>query len=181
MTHITPERITELFKQAFDETRQGDSMAPRFAALLFAEAAAPTVQEPFGWWFTPNGEFLLPTEVEVDNPRDYETYRAMYIDTPPAQPAPVPLTNEQINDIWSAKDNPQHRTTLSPWGLDRIRAIIKAALCTPPAAPVQEPVGTQHGPQHGTQQRTHRSKNFVVFVQKLNQQRKASHDLRTST
>jgi hypothetical protein len=39
MTHITPERITELFKQAFDETRQGDSMAQRFAALLFAEAA----------------------------------------------------------------------------------------------------------------------------------------------
>jgi hypothetical protein len=60
---------------------------------------APTVQEPFGWWFTPNGEFLLPTEVEVDNPRDYETYRALYIDTPPpAQPA-VPLTVEQINGM----------------------------------------------------------------------------------
>ena len=58
---------------------------------------------------------------------------------PPAQPAPVPLTDEQINDIWSAKDNPQHRTTLSPWGLDRIRAIIKAALSTQPAQPAPEP------------------------------------------
>jgi hypothetical protein len=58
---------------------------------LKAATAAP-VQEPFGWWFTPNGEFLLPTEVEVDNPRNYETYRAMYIDTPPAQPA-VPAFN----------------------------------------------------------------------------------------
>ena len=55
--------------------------------IMYGEPAP--VQEPFGWWFTPNGEFLLPTEVEVDNPRDYETYRAMYIDTPPAQPAPV--------------------------------------------------------------------------------------------
>lgn len=48
------------------------------------------VQEPFGWWFTPNGEFLLPSELEVDNPHEYETYRPMYIDTPSAaQPAPV--------------------------------------------------------------------------------------------
>jgi hypothetical protein len=65
----------------------------------------------------------------------WATLRWAKENAPPAQPA-VPLTDEQINDIWNAKDNPQHRTTLSPWGLDRIRAIIKAALSTPPAAPV---------------------------------------------
>ncbi len=47
---------------------------------------------------------------------------------PPAAPAPaVPLTDEQINDIWNAKDLPEHRSHLSPWGMDRIRAIIAAA------------------------------------------------------
>lgn len=46
----------------------------------------------------------------------------------PAAPAPaVPLTDEQINDIWNAKDLPEHRSHLSPWGMDRIRAIIAAA------------------------------------------------------
>lgn len=43
-----------------------------------------------------------------------------------AAPA-VPLTDEQINDIWNAKDLPEHRSHLSPWGMDRIRAIIAAA------------------------------------------------------
>ncbi len=53
--------------------------------------------------------------------------------------APVPLTDEQINAIWNARDLPEHQSKLSAFGMDRIRAIIKAALNTPPAqpAPVQ--------------------------------------------
>jgi hypothetical protein len=39
--HITPERIDELWKQAFDNTGEGGKTSHRFAALLFAEAAAP--------------------------------------------------------------------------------------------------------------------------------------------
>ena len=38
-----------------------------------------------------------------------------------------PLTDEQINAIWNKGDSPEHRSTLSPWGMDRIRAIISAA------------------------------------------------------
>jgi hypothetical protein len=56
----------------------------------------------------------------------------------PAQPAPVPLTDEQINAIWNARDLPEHQSKLSAFGMDRIRAIIKAALNTPTAQ--QEPV-----------------------------------------
>jgi hypothetical protein len=44
MTHITPERIDELWKQAFDNTEAGGKTSHRFAALLFAEAEP--VQEP---------------------------------------------------------------------------------------------------------------------------------------
>jgi hypothetical protein len=67
-----------------------DPQMQAVAIVALQEALAAPTPEPFGWWFTPNGEFLLPTEVEVDNPRNYKTYRAMFIDTPPAaQPAPV--------------------------------------------------------------------------------------------
>ena len=44
MTHITPERIDALWKQAFDNTKAGGKTSHRFAALLFAEPAS--VQEP---------------------------------------------------------------------------------------------------------------------------------------
>jgi hypothetical protein len=44
MTHITPERMDELWQQAFDDTHEGGTISHRFAALLFAEPA-PTVQE----------------------------------------------------------------------------------------------------------------------------------------
>jgi hypothetical protein len=44
MTHITPERIDTLWKQAFDNTEAGGKTSHRFAALLFAEPAP--VQEP---------------------------------------------------------------------------------------------------------------------------------------
>jgi hypothetical protein len=101
---------------------------PQMQAVAIAalqEALAAPTPEPFGWWFTPNGEFLLPTEVEVDNPRNYKTYRAMFIDTPPAAPkvvdchangvcvqsglraemsAPVPLTDEQAKQLLKDSD-----------------------------------------------------------------------------
>lgn len=44
-----------------------------------------------------------------------------------AAPQAVPLTDEQINAIWNAKDLPEHRSNLSPWGMARVRAIIAAA------------------------------------------------------
>lgn len=60
-----------------------------------------------------------------------------------AAPSPVAqapeLTDEQINQIWSAKDAPTtHKSTLSPFGLERIRAILAAAAPSPEASkPVQ--------------------------------------------
>jgi hypothetical protein len=44
-----------------------------------------------------------------------------------AAPVPVPLTDEQINAIWNGRDLPEHRSNLTPWGMDRIRAIIAAS------------------------------------------------------
>ena len=41
MTHITPARIDALWKQAFDASDDGEKVSHLFAALLFAEAAAP--------------------------------------------------------------------------------------------------------------------------------------------
>jgi hypothetical protein len=110
----------------------------KVGALLYTPPPAP-VQEPYGYWWIPDGSVsgLKPEMSPNTGPHPNFTVIPLY--TAPLAAAPVPLTDEQINDIWSAKDNPQHRTTLSPWGLDRIRAIIKAALSTPPAAQ-QEPV-----------------------------------------
>jgi hypothetical protein len=59
---------------------------------------------------------------------------ALQATKPAAQPA-VPLTDEQINAIWNARDLPEHQSKLSAFGMDRIRAIIKAALNTPTAQP----------------------------------------------
>jgi hypothetical protein len=39
MKNITPERIDELWQQAFDNTEEGETVSHRFAALLFAEPA----------------------------------------------------------------------------------------------------------------------------------------------
>ena len=44
-----------------------------------------------------------------------------------------PLTDEQINAIWNAKDLPEDRSNLTPWGMDRVRAIIAAAGSAAPA------------------------------------------------
>ncbi len=101
-----------------------------------SEQTAAPVQEPFGWWFTPNGEFLLPTEVEVDNPRNYETYRAMYIDTPPA--APVPMDAGEISRLWKRHTNPDgpHHNPYDDDGLGFAKAVLAAAQ---PAPTVQEP------------------------------------------
>jgi hypothetical protein len=43
------------------------------------------------------------------------------------QPKREPLTDEQINAIWNARDLPEHQSKLSAFGMDRVRAIIKAA------------------------------------------------------
>jgi hypothetical protein len=86
-----PDRTTYTF---------GPEQLKAFEAVVRADEreqalAAPTVQEPFGWWFTPNGEFLLPSEVEVDDPWSDARYEPMYKDTTlPAQPAFVPLTDD---------------------------------------------------------------------------------------
>ncbi|WP_439586945.1 hypothetical protein [Hydrogenophaga sp.] len=57
---------------------------------------------------------------------DQDRYLA-FVD--PAQPEQVAqdLTDDEINGIWCAKDNPQISSVLSPFGMDRIRAIIRAA------------------------------------------------------
>lgn len=48
--------------------------------------------------------------------------------SPQAATAGAELTDAQINEIWSAKDQPLHKSALSPFGMERIRAIIAAAL-----------------------------------------------------
>ena len=116
--NINPER-------GFADEAEADITA---AITALREALAAPMPEPVGkvlaegemigydrrggdviWWNKPPGPAML--------------YAA-----PPAAPAPaVPLTDEQINAIWNAKDLPEHRSNLSPWGMDRIRAIIAAA------------------------------------------------------
>jgi hypothetical protein len=101
MTHTKDETLRHRIRVHIanrEHYSKGEFLDKLQEILHESEQTAAPVQEPFGWWFTPNGEFLLPTEVEVDNPRNYETYRAMYIDTPPA--APVPLTDEQRKNLW---------------------------------------------------------------------------------
>jgi hypothetical protein len=94
MTHMTPERIDALWKQAFDNTEDGGKTSHRFAALLFAEAAAPTVHKSVA-------------ETEIDSPAGHcgTIYSEVFLPvgtklytTPPA--APVPLTDDQIWRLW---------------------------------------------------------------------------------
>jgi hypothetical protein len=75
-------------------------------------------------WMEPCGTLMYISE--VPNPeRPTDTAVPLYLH--PAAPVPVPLTDEQINAIWNAKDLPEHRSNLTPWGMDRIRAIIAAS------------------------------------------------------
>ena len=100
------------------------------SAFLRTALAAPQ-PEPVAWmregWGPDCGPYTeIYTESEMTW-RDRKQWTPLYA-APPAAPAPaVPLTDEQINDIWNAKDLPEHRSHLSPWGMDRIRAIIAAA------------------------------------------------------
>jgi hypothetical protein len=74
--------MDELWKQAFDSSEKGEKVSHRFAALLFAEAAAPTVQEPQR--YSPDGEGGM----ELDSLGAY--VKLQDVTTPPAaQPAPV--------------------------------------------------------------------------------------------
>jgi hypothetical protein len=75
-------------------------------------------------WMEPCGTLMYISE--VPNPeRPTDTAVPLYLHS--AAPVPVPLTDEQINAIWNAKDLPEHRSNLTPWGMDRIRAIIAAS------------------------------------------------------
>jgi hypothetical protein len=61
MKNITPERMDELWQQAFDDTHEGGKTSHRFAALLFAEAAPV----PEGWKLVPvelTGEMRKATD-----------------------------------------------------------------------------------------------------------------------
>jgi hypothetical protein len=79
MTHITPERMDELWQQAFDDTHEGGTISHRFAALLFAE---PAPAQPVAWYEWTGA--IKPTKsLDSDRP-------LVFGDTPPAaQPAPV--------------------------------------------------------------------------------------------
>jgi hypothetical protein len=54
------------------------------------------------------------------------------------------LTDEQINEIWSEKDQPLHKSALSPFGMERIRAIIASALAAMPASHVEAAAWMHH-------------------------------------
>ena len=111
----------ELLQQALDALESDPvplNAINNASALLRAALAAPQPEPVIGTktWFE-DGKLITMHLTASD------IYKAQ-----PAAPAPaVPLTDEQINDIWNAKDLPEHRSHLSPWGMDRIRAIIAAA------------------------------------------------------
>jgi len=65
-------------------------------------------------------------------------HRGKELAAQPAPAVPVPLTDEQINAIWSARDLPVHRSDLSPFGMERVRAIIDAALGATAGRPAAE-------------------------------------------
>jgi len=107
------------------------------AILKEHPAAQPAVQEPFGWWFIPNGEFLLPYEVEVDDPWSDARYEPMYKGPPPAATAP---NREQIYK--DAFDQGVHEGNFMAMHECRLEYFKLQDVTTPPAAQpaVQEPV-----------------------------------------
>ena len=91
MTHITPERMDELWQQAFDDTHEGGTISHRFAALLFAEPA-PVQPVPL-------------TDVQKRPPNCGTGYCSCVecVMEPAAQPAPEP--EEDLYDLAVKSDN----------------------------------------------------------------------------
>ena len=90
MTHITPERIDTLWKQAFDNTEAGGKTSHRFAALLFAEPAP--VQEPVATVIKKGADRQWMSERLASLPDGiYSLYT-----TPPAQQEPVQPVREPV-------------------------------------------------------------------------------------
>jgi hypothetical protein len=64
--------------------------------------------EPVAWVFAPNNELLWPSEVEVTNPIEIDSYQPLYT-TPPQR---KPLTGEQIEFSWMKAMQSTPGTTL---------------------------------------------------------------------
>lgn len=75
--------------------------------------------EPVAWVFAPNNELLWPSEVEVTNPIEIDSYQPLYT-TPPQR---KPLTWEQISQIGLECANDKSRL---PFEVKLARAIEQA-------------------------------------------------------
>jgi hypothetical protein len=113
MTHITIER--EALQTVLDTLEENHHLIEQYErseylalydrqiTVIKQALAAPTVQEPVAWW---NGEYGSPVfaferdtpGIGLGNPDATPLYT-----TPPAQPAPVPLTDKQIEHLWETR------------------------------------------------------------------------------
>jgi hypothetical protein len=130
MTHIKYEDL-KLALEALESTRiidfsVEDIVSWKKAITAFKQAlAAPTVQEPCGWQFYQDGKWH--NGMEINNHRANTEaagvpVRDVYPTPPAAQPAPVPLTYEQITAISKqvAESGPED-------SIDRFARAIEAA------------------------------------------------------
>ena len=76
-------------------------------------------QEPVAWVFAPNNELLWPSEVEVTNPIEIDSYQPLYT----APPQRKPLTWERISQIGLECANDKSRL---PFEVKLARAIEQA-------------------------------------------------------
>jgi hypothetical protein len=110
-----------------------DAVHPDFQCGFEAgwESAAPAVPAVACKGIPRKGcNYLTPADTVCNKCGEIHHHHQMlaHFDAKSAAPAVrEPLTDEQINDIWNAKDLPEHRSHLTPWGMDRVRAIIAAA------------------------------------------------------
>ena len=96
MTHITPERIDTLWKQAFDNTEAGGKTSHRFAALLFAEPAP--VQEPVATVIKKGADREWMSERLASLP---DGIYSLYTTPPAAKRQWVGLTEQEAAECWS--------------------------------------------------------------------------------